>query len=918
MAKFSEVEKQLMKFLADDRLHVSLSAIRQAMEDIWAPEAPRIVQDFTDHGIRHCERMASFAAKLLEANYGLDLSFEELYLLLAGIYLHDIGMQCDVMRFPEIKAAAEQLGAKFDINFTATLASAYSIDEQKTIRDNHHYLSAAWIDYAARARATMLGPAIATIPEYLIDDLMDVCKYHAKLPITECPSTFMFDPTGRKQLVAALLRFADELDVDRNRVSIETVMNFRLDPQNSLYWWLHSRAAVIFTGPNMILLTIRLHPADMRLYGSLINAAFISEFHAKNWPVLSVLAKNHIPVVMSADSKVIEHDRVDRLPVEIVQALKAMGQKSDPLVELAKEVRMWLCTIRYEISEFCRSDDRTVDMIATLGTSNQRILVRCIGGEIMPADVESLEQTLTRKIPRGWLISDKRVSRRALQRAAEDDALQVFNMSGFLRQTVWAPYFDALTSLVKRDRIPDLYVDPGCYKLEIDRKGHEIDRHSYSSLDKYVDDWLKERGKTHISLLGKFGSGKTWFCRHYGFRQLKSYLDDPVNERLPILITLRDIATTINPQQMISEVLLKHYKLPFAGGAFEAFQELNQRGKLLLILDGFDEMARQVDRETVVDSFWLLSQLVDEPGKVILTSRTEYFRWARESEDIWSGRGVRRHPSILFPPKFEAVHLESFNNDQIREAVVRRLDLADGSVVAEKILGVSNLAEMARKPVMVELLLAALSEVNPDVLNSPAQVYRYATNRLLLRNIESKRTFIAIADKLHFLCELAWEMFTSGRLQIRFSEIPDRIKAYFGKRIKNEEELHMWECDLRNQTVLHRDAAGNYEFAHKSIMEHFVALKIYEDLKTGKTLDMRINDEIALFVSEFATESIYKKSATQLKETQIPRGMVYVPPGPFISGEGKYIRVVNLTKGVFVDKFLVTMRFNTINGGKVG
>ena len=50
---------------------------------------------------------------------------------------------------------------------------------------------------------------------------------------------------------------------------------------------------------------------------------------------------------------------------------------------------------------------------------------------------------------------------------------------------------------------------------------------------------------------------------------------------------------------------------------------MNRRGKLLLILDGFDEMARQVDYQTVVDNFWELAKLVEDGSKVILTSRTE-------------------------------------------------------------------------------------------------------------------------------------------------------------------------------------------------------------------------------------------------------------------------------------------------------
>jgi len=329
MAKVSEIEEKLLDHLPDDRLYSSLALIRQAAEDIWADDAPRIIKDYTDHGITHSERLAGFAAKLLEANDSRPPSAEEMYLLLAGIYLHDIGMQCDVVKFPEIKARAEALGARFDVEFTAQTASDYSIDEQKSIRNNHQYLTAAWIDHAYCTGETMLGRATKSVPEDLVDDLMDVCKHHARVPITDCPLTFRFDPTGRKQLVAALLRFADELDVDGHRVSIETVKNFRLDPRNSVYWWLHNRTKIIFSSRNVIILTIRLHPDDVKWYGSFVHAAFITEFQSKNRPVLSVLAQNGIPIVISADSKVVEHDRAEPLSPEIVQALRAMQQKRD-------------------------------------------------------------------------------------------------------------------------------------------------------------------------------------------------------------------------------------------------------------------------------------------------------------------------------------------------------------------------------------------------------------------------------------------------------------------------------------------------------------------------------------------------------------------------------------------------------------
>ena len=831
MAIFTEIEQELLKCIVEDRLHTSLAEIRQATKKIWSTEI-RIIQDYTDHGIEHSKRLANYVTELLKANDGRNLSEQEMYLLMAGIYLHDIGMQCNIVKFPEIKYQAEKLGAQFEVEFTAQTSSSYSIEEQKEIRKNHPYLTAAWIDYANRTGETVLGQAAKNIPEELVDDLMDVCKHHSKLPINDCPRTFKFDPTSRKQLIASLLRFSDELDVGGHRVIIETVKNFSLDPQNSIYWWLHSRTKVIFNARNMVLLTIRLHPKDAKQYGLLVHKAFITEFQTKNRSVLSVLAMDGIPIVIDDDSKVVEHDRAELLPPEIVQALHVMQEKRSPLLELANEVRTWLQTIRYEVNNLKQLDGRTVELVVTLeqGLVKQRVLVRCIGGEITLNDVDLLDKALNRKMPQGWLISDTRVSDDARRRATEDDAFQVFNLSEFLQQMVWGPYFEALKALVENNKIQDLYVDLACYKQTMDENGDVISQGKHGQLNEYIDEWLTERGKMHISLLGDFGSGKTWFCRQYAYRQLNRYLKDPVNERLPLLITLRSFANAMTIQQLINDALLEQYKLPFVGSAFDVFKEMNRRGKLLLILDGFDEMSRQVDYQTVVDNFWELAKLVDENSKVILTSRTEYFHWAKESETILGGEEFGRRTIALSPPKFEVIQIEPFSDDQIREVIILRLGGEVGPTVAKHILDTPNLAGMARKPVLVELLLAALDEVDSNILDNPAKVYLYATNKLLLRNIETERTFTRTEDKLFFLCELAWEMIESGELSIHYTEIPDRIETYFGTKIKDKNKLDNWDFDLRNQTLLHRNAAGYYEFAHKSLAEYFVAFKFAAEL----------------------------------------------------------------------------------------
>lgn len=137
---------------------------------------------------------------------------------------------------------------------------------------------------------------------------------------------------------------------------------------------------------------------------------------------------------------------------------------------------------------------------------------------------------------------------------------------------------------------------------------------------------------------------------------------------------------------------------------------------------------------------------------------------------------------------------------------------------------------MARNPVLVELLIAAIEETGADVLTNQAQVYLSATNKLMLRNIATDRTFTSTADKLCFLCELASQMISSGELQIHYKDIPDAIRRYFHGKSLDDHELDHWEYDLRNQTLLRPNLSGYYEFSHKSLAEFFVAFKFGAEL----------------------------------------------------------------------------------------
>lgn len=313
-------EIELIDHIQDNNLKKSLHEMRSVVDKIWAVEAPKLIKGYTDHGMMHCVNIVCKAAAILNANVGTPLSDEEMYLLLAGVYLHDVGMQCDLNNYPDIKSIAIQYGALINQPF-ANIADNLSLAEQEELRLNHHYLSAACIDHAYNNDNSLLGVAVKNIPLWLVDDLMDICMYHTKLDIHRCDLQGKVIITIRKQLVASILRFADELDIDAKRVCFDITKNFSMETNSKLYWWIHTYTAIQFPHPHIFIYVIFLHTEDAKQCKHIIYDLFIDSFRNKNKSVIKILQSNNITIHMSIDSGVSELKAVSKLPKEVIAFL---------------------------------------------------------------------------------------------------------------------------------------------------------------------------------------------------------------------------------------------------------------------------------------------------------------------------------------------------------------------------------------------------------------------------------------------------------------------------------------------------------------------------------------------------------------------------------------------------------------------
>jgi formylglycine-generating enzyme required for sulfatase activity len=197
------MDGRLVQILNTDQQR-ALGNTCDAASRIWSRPLHR---NYTDHTVAHSERVIALLDGLTE---GVVLSPTEVLVLLAAAYLHDIGMQNE----------------------------RYAGGDLEEIRAIHHEISAEMIYQAIEDPAEAVKLGLPDDPG-LVEAIALVAKGHRKVDL----NADEYDPlthgneTIRLRLLAALLRFADELDIDHRRVNLDLLKVMRVPDDSKLHWW---------------------------------------------------------------------------------------------------------------------------------------------------------------------------------------------------------------------------------------------------------------------------------------------------------------------------------------------------------------------------------------------------------------------------------------------------------------------------------------------------------------------------------------------------------------------------------------------------------------------------------------------------------------------------------------------------------
>lgn len=370
-------------------------------------------------------------------------------------------------------------------------------------------------------------------------------------------------------------------------------------------------------------------------------------------------------------------------------------------------------------------------------------------------------------------------------------------------------------------------------------------------IDDYLDNWLKSKGQLQLTILGDYGTGKSTVAKRLTHRQAKRYLGNPSNERIPILIELKNYQKSISIESLITDLLVNKYSVEIKN--FTDFKHLNDSGKLLLILDGFDEMASRVDLKVTLANFREFDKLNSENSKMILTCRTHYFKNQDEIHKLHEGTEI--YKNIDEKGGYKILFLNPFKESDLVTYLEKFFPI-NWKEYYHTIVGTYNLLELAEKPILLELMVETLPQIKIEENEkvNHASLYDRYTKFWLQR--DDWRSYLSSNEREFITEELAFYLFINDKDKIFYEELPKLIQERFPR--KRSFEIECLDQDVRTCTFLNRDNKGDYSFVHQSFMEFFVAKKFANEIKNGNSSNFgtkKLSPEIAGFLMNLTAET---------------------------------------------------------------
>jgi hypothetical protein len=289
--------------------------------------------------------------------------------------------------------------------------------------------------------------------------------------------------------------------------------------------------------------------------------------------------------------------------------------------------------------------------------------------------------------------------------------------------------------------------------------------------------------------------------------------------------------------------------------ADERIKSVENKADTALFLDALDEDTRAIKNHA--ERLDTILNATHEFLHVLITCRTQFFskdeEMPRQTGVLKFGARRAGEPAEHF---FYKIYLSPFSDSQVLKYIKRRYPLWRWRKRRQALSMVSKIPHLSARPML-------LSHI--DELIEADRVVRYSFElyeEMIRAWIRREEGFIKRPDDLRQFSErLAVDLYRN-----RATRGAERITKSGLSNLARQWNIQLDEWELSGRSLLNRDAAGNYKFAHRSIMEYLFVKRFVEG--EAHTLDVEWTDQMKRFLAEMLEKHLQETGTLPFQDPQ--------------------------------------------------
>ena len=419
----------------------------------------------------------------------------------------------------------------------------------------------------------------------------------------------------------------------------------------------------------------------------------------------------------------------------------------------------------------------------------------------------------------------------------------------------------------------------------------------------------------HLMILGGPGAGKSTFLRKMGLEALKNKFGNYTHECIPVLLELKRFNSL---ESELEKAVSQEFSLCNFPSPELVTKKLLKQGKLLILLDGLDEVSTQ-NIDSIIERIQNFVDLYDK-NRYIISCRTSAYRY-----------GFRRFTDVTIA-EFDDIQIRQFIHNWFQSG--QDLENKTAERCWELLQQPENAAvkELAYTPLLLTLLCLVYDRSQAFPTNRSI-LYRKALRVLLEEWAAEKRIFqneiyqgLSTEVEEILLSEIAYKGFEKDQLFFNRFELSDQIKDFLIKNLNASKNLSgesILDTISIQQGILVERARDIYSFSHLTLQEYLTAQyiddhRLVQQLVTHHLMDKRWH-EVFLLVAGLmrggADELLLEVEQAAQQYTEIPKLAKLLQWSEQITSESsKNIDAVakRATALLFASNFIPKLKFSRL------